>query len=782
MPVRSNNQRKRTIVPPADHGQSTAVSRSDKHRLRKVLCCVLFRFPTVFGSSFIDQFQQMRITLTVSIFLICANLHGQVRLIIKDSATSSRLPQVSVFSNSPLNNGQSTDALGRITILVPPDSMTFNVWLSAAGYYPRTVMISASDTTIQVIEMIQDIKGLDNVTVVASTRTGDPVETSPAKVEVLGLAEMNEESMVKPGNISSLLGDISGVQVQQSSAVSGNTNVRILGLDGKYTQLLRDGMPIYDGFSGGFGVLSIQPLDLQQLELIKGSASTLYGGGAIAGLINFVSKKPSLSQEVTVMLNQSTRNETNINFYAAKRSKKFGYTFFFGQSFQNEIDVNKDTLSELPRLTSTTLHPTLFFYPTAKTTISIGYTGSFDKRIGGDMIAIHFKNDPYHAYFENNSTQRNTFSLISESKVTANTTFNLKGSFSQFNRNIVSNTDDFKAAQKNIYGEASIVSRLSRHTLIGGMNLTGDYFKPSFKTPAPVGTVSNTTLGIFVQDTWNRGIRTKLETGVRVDKHLEYGVFVLPRVSILHKFNEHWGSRIGFGLGYKAPNPLTPQLRDYDIYDIHSLPANIKAEKSAGGNIEANYKTEWSEGNRFFINHAFFYTTIRDAVIGTETPNGQLAFSNTAKHVATKGFDTYIQMTISDFEFYLGYTYTDAKRKYLALDQFMPLTPKNRAATTLVYEPEGNWRIGFEASFNSRQKRDDDKDLRSYYFLAAMIEKKFGKQVSVILNGENLLDERQSRYESLYTGTITDPKFRMIGTPIDGRVINVAVRWRPFSK
>jgi outer membrane receptor for ferrienterochelin and colicins len=229
-------------------------------------------------------------------------------------------------------------------------------------------------------------------------------------------------------------------------------------------------------------------------------------------------------------------------------------------------------------------------------------------------------------------------------------------------------------------------------------------------------------------------------------------------------------------------DPLAPQLRDYAIQDIKRLPDDIKAEKSVGGNIEANYKTEWSDGNSFFINHAFFYTTITDAVIGTELPSGQLAFSNAAKNVATKGFDTYIQITFSDFEFYLGYTYTDARRTYLASSAFMPLTPKNRAATTLVYEPEGNWRLGVEASYNSTQKRDDDNDLRSYYFLAAMIERKFGKQVSVILNGENLLDARQSRYESLYTGTITNPKFRVIGTPLDGRVLNLAVRWRPFGK
>src|SRR6202008_333350 len=102
-----------------------------------------------------------------------------------------------------------------------------------------------------------------------------------------------EENTIRPANIASILGDVSGGQIQQSSATSGNSNVRIQGLDGRYTQILRDGMPLYDGFSGGFGILTVPPLDLKQIELIKGSASTLYGGGAIGGLINLVSKRPT---------------------------------------------------------------------------------------------------------------------------------------------------------------------------------------------------------------------------------------------------------------------------------------------------------------------------------------------------------------------------------------------------------------------------------------------------------------------------------------------------------
>src|SRR6185503_10418801 len=101
--------------------------------------------------------------------------------------------------------------------------------------------------------------------------------------EVIGLEEVEEESGVKPGHIASLLGDVAGIQAQQTSATTNNTELRIQGLPGEYTQMLRDGIPLFGGFAGSFSVLQIPPLDLKQIEIIKGSSSTLYGGGAIAG-------------------------------------------------------------------------------------------------------------------------------------------------------------------------------------------------------------------------------------------------------------------------------------------------------------------------------------------------------------------------------------------------------------------------------------------------------------------------------------------------------------------
>ena len=104
--------------------------------------------------------------------------------------------------------------------------------------------------------------------VITSTRNFRSFDQQPTRIEVLGGEEVNEKANMKPGDIRMLLNEMTGIHVQQTSATSFNSNIRIHGLSGKYTQLLRDGMPLYGGFSSGLGLLQIAPLDLHQVEII----------------------------------------------------------------------------------------------------------------------------------------------------------------------------------------------------------------------------------------------------------------------------------------------------------------------------------------------------------------------------------------------------------------------------------------------------------------------------------------------------------------------------------
>jgi iron complex outermembrane receptor protein/outer membrane receptor for ferrienterochelin and colicins len=134
-------------------------------------------------------------------------------------------------------------------------------------------------------------------------------------------------------------------------------------------------------------------------------------------------------------------------------------------------------------------------------------------------------------------------------------------------------------------------------------------------------------------------------------------------------------------------------------------------------------------------------------------------------------------MAIDAWEVYMGYTYTNALRKYVHDNQFVPYTPRNRAAATVVYVIEGKWMMGAESAYNGSQYREDGSKTRDYWFAAAMIERKIRTRWSIVLNCENLFDARQSRYEALFTGPVSAPHFNTLWAPIDGRVLNLCLRY-----
>jgi len=708
------------------------------------------------------------------------NAQYSFKAIIKDKDTHLRLTGV-IAADKHGHGGASNDS--GVVIVNIPDAGTDTFSIMYLGYDTITIAVTLPDAAWHEVDLSAGEGELEEVTIVSSTRTNERIENAPIKVEVLGKEEMEEENTIKPANIVGIIGDVSGVQIQQSSAVSGNTNVRIQGLNGQYTQILRDGMPLYEGFSGGFGVLQIPPLDLQQVELIKGSASTLYGGGAIAGLINLISKKPTETQEAVFTVNATTLQEEDVNAYFAKRSKWFGYTFFAGYTHQNAVDVNGDGFSDVPDLSTVTIHPRLFFYPDSKTMLAIGYNGTFERRLGGDMQVLDGHPDSLHQYYEKDITQRHTGELIFERSLPGLVKLTVKGSVSSFNRDIETNIDDIKGNEVNYYAEASVFIPQKNNSIVAGVNTTGDNFKklPGSDSIA-LNDFYNNAVGAFAQYTVHLQSQTTVEGGLRADHTMSYGNFILPRLALFHRFNDTWATRAGVGLGYKTPNPLEVQLIDYPEQDLQPLPSNIKAERSAGYNLEGNYKKEIDEGVNVFVNHAFFLTQITSPVIATQLANDEVFFSNADKPITTMGFDTYLKLTIKSLELYAGYTYTDAERKYLSQNQFMPLTPRNKVAFTALKAFGKKWRASLEGSYVGVEYRDGYINTQPYFLTSLMIERKFGKMVTIVVNGENLLDYRQTKYEQIYTGTITDPTFKPLWAPIDGRVINLSVRITPFKK
>jgi outer membrane receptor for ferrienterochelin and colicins len=689
--------------------------------------------------------------------------------VIKKDSTNELLQGVNVSINK---KRAVSSNVGSISIANIPAG-NYKVVVSHTGFIEKEIIVSIPQTDTLIIYSTPKEEALEEV-VVSSFRTNNRIEDQPTKVEVLGSEEVGEENGIKPGNIASLLGDIAGIQIQQTNAATGNADARIQGLPGKYTQILRDGLPLFGGYSGSFGILQIPPADLKQIELVKGANSTLYGGGAIAGMINLVSKSPKLNHpEKQITINQSTLKESNINAFFSNRNKKLGYSFFTGGTYQKQADVNKDSLSDLPNMKTVFVHPRLFFYPSTKQTLIVGYNFTYEERKGGDMLVLQNKQNNIHQFFNQSKSIRNTADVELDTKLNATDKLIFKGVASFFNRDINTNVFGMKAKQLSYFTELSYLKKISAHNIVSGFNFTGENFTKQFPDSSHLPNYSYQTIGLFVQDDWKVSQKFIVQAGFRFDHHNEFGNFALPRVSLLYKINKHFTTRLGGGFGYKTPSYFSSEIDERSYSKIYTGSALV-AEKSKGINWDINYHQKVGEWD-ITVNQMFYFTKVKKPVVIYELPNGVIGFSNASKPINTKGFETYIAAHHDELELYFGYTYTIAKQLYSNTNPYVSLSARNKFATVIAYEFSEKFRAGIEASYTGNQYLDDGNKTPAYLFAAAMIRYDI-KNISLVLNCENIFDYRQTKKESIYTGSISNPVFKQIWAPLDGRVINLSAK------
>lgn len=707
---------------------------------------------------------------------------------LEDSTTHEPLIGASIrLSKVKKTLGASADVNGIVTFKNLGEGKQF-FEATFVGYEKKEFEITlplSQDKQPFVVSMISSDDDLEEVTVTA-TRTNSRIEDLPIKVEVLGQEEMDEESAVVPGNVASILGDISIIHIQKTSPTNGNQAIRMQGLDSKYTQILRDGIPLFEGFSGNLGVLQIPPLDLRQVEVVKGSVSTLYGGGAIGGMINIVSKTPtSETPEITAVLNRSNLKESNLNTYYAQKFGKFGMTLFAGLTDQKAVDVNGDGFSDSPLIKQFSFHPRFFYTISDKSKVNVGYSFITEKRAGGVVEAVNQENNNGPLFVSANDFQRHTVDYNFNHAFSEDNTLTIKGAVSQFNRNFTEQSRFFKANQTSSYTEISDYLVEGKHKLVFGGNFTLENFNKPQSDSTQLVSYQYNTIGFFAQDDWQLFSKLSLQTGLRVDKHNVFGTFVLPRISLMTKPSEHFTIRWSVGTGYKTPNIFANQtpansITSVSYWNLVPLDALIKPEHSVGSNIDVAFSTHIGEDFSIQLDQAFYYTNITNPVIATATSNqtNRTRLTNATYDINSIGTDTYLRMEYDEIEFYLGYNHTIAKRSGSGESAYLPFSPQDKFSLTLAYTIENKWRFGIESSFVGSQYLYDNQRVKDYAFWAAAIERKFGSHLSLILNAENVLNVKQSDYETVVTGTAQNPSFRPIWAPQEGAIVNLALKYK----
>jgi len=715
-------------------------------------------------------------TLFLFVSIISFSQTSDISISVSDAGTNEPLLGATVYFEE-LAKGAVTDFYGIATFTEIPNGNHI-IKISYIGFKTIETTIDVGTKKEFAFKLESGGNELDEV-VIQSSRSTRTVRKIPTRIEFIGAEELSEKAVMNPTNISMVLRESTGIQMQQTSLSSGNTNIRIQGLDGRYTQLLRDGFPLYGGFSSGLSILQIPPLDLKQFEIIKGSSSTIYGGGAIAGLINMVSKTPDEEPALDIMLTQTQALGSTANVFYSKRNEKFGVSLYGSGHYQKAYDPEDDDFSNLPKTTSISFNPKFFYYPSEKTTFWFGLNGTYDDRIGGDITKIESGENGVHQYTEENVSKRLSSQAVYETQIDSVSSLTIKNSISFFDRELTIPDFTFDGKQTNTFTEINYQKSANKTDWIFGANLyTSDFDENDNATLQRDQT--DITYGAFVNNIYDISDNWILETGFRTDYNTDFGFFPLPRVSLLYKNDSGFSSRIGGGLGYKIPDIFTEEAEFINFENVLGIDkSSLNAERSYGVNLDFNYQTRLFETIGFSINQLFYVTAINDALLLNSTDNGFFQFENATDEILSKGAETNIKFTYKDFRWFLNYALIDTKLNYLAGNPQKPLTAKHNAGSVLMYESE-KWRIGYETFYTGKQFLSNGTETTDFITMGFVAMRNF-KWGTTFVNFENFTDRRQSRFSPLVLPPHDNPEFSEIYAPTDGFIFSVGVIIKPFG-
>jgi iron complex outermembrane receptor protein len=684
-------------------------------------------------------------------------------------------------------NGISTDVNGLATLTNIPNGEHI-ISISFIGYEEEYLRLKFPIESAKVHSILLNPSNTEiGEIIIEATRGNRTVANLPTRTEVL-TDEIDEAASMEPSKISHLITHSTGIQVQTTAAESNGAVVRIQGLNGRYTQMLKDGFPLYGGFSGSLDILQIPPLDLRQVEYVKGSASTLYGGGAIAGIINLLTKKAN-KNETLLHINLSHIGAKDFNVFNAKRFGKWGFTNLASMHIHEPYDVDENGFSDVAQVSKFNFNPKLFYNPNKKMELYFGAGMTKENRKGGSMSKIRNESPDTLYFLDEQESSRTTTQFSANYKIDNTKTISLKNSISSFDRYInireaiLGTSTTFGGNQLNSFTELNLNINKEKQNINIGLNALADKFTEDNLINQSLRNQEFNTLGLYVNHLWDVTDKFALESGLRTDKveastlNTENGgqSFVLPKISALYKMTPELSIRLGGGMGYRMPSLFSEEAEPYGYKNVQAVNfENLVAEESYGTNIDFKYQSTFGTDNVLLsLNQMFFYNIIDNPVTLNETNSNNRVYEQTNDSLLSKGFESQIKLTVDKFTWFLGYTYTDAYLENGENKNPLTLTPKHSIKGDLLFVVDDKWRIGWDYDYKSGQFLNNGHITESLFTTGVIVERTIDNFV-IFLNAENFTDVRQSNVGDVLSDG--SPQFTEVWAPLDGFFFNMGLK------
>lgn len=666
-----------------------------------------------------------------------------------------------------------TDADGTVTLSLAPGRVDVVVTKSEFDPGAAQVQVRAGSESRLEVELAPESELEENV-VVSATRTDQRIADIPLRVEVVAAEEVQEKTAMSPGDVSMLLAETNGLRVQTTSPALGGASLRIQGLSGRYSQILADGLPLYGAQSGSVGILQIPPMDLGQVEVIKGVAAALYGMSAIGGVVNLVSRRPRVAEHQFLVNRTSHRGTDTALWVARPLAGQWNYSVLGGAHWQERSDLDGDRWTDLPAFRRMQVRPRLSWDNGAGRSF-FATAGVMDEtRRGGTMPGGATPDGQPHP--ENLVSRQFDGGFVGRMLVGGGRVISLRGSAVRQRHDHTFGRLVERERATTAFGEASMTGAAGANTWVLGGALQRETFRP---LDVARFEYAYTIPGLFAQDDYVVSRWLTTSASARVDRHSAFGTFFSPRLSALLRPAVEWSVRVSGGRGHFAPSPFTEETDATGLSVLAPMDA-VMPEDATSLSTDVTWRKP-----PFEMTGTMFRSSIARAQVFRPLVSGPYAarIVNAETPTRTAGGELIARFHEEELDVIATYMYLRSTEvgEFGNGRRDIPLNPPHTATFDLLWKSKaGNF--GFEGYYTGRQALEDNPYRsrgRPYIIIGVLYSRQVGPAF-LYVNAEDVGDVRQTKYEPLLRRVpLRDGRWATDAwAPLDGRAVNAGLRFQ----
>ncbi|HEY1025441.1 MAG TPA: TonB-dependent receptor [Sphingobacteriaceae bacterium] len=504
---------------------------------------------------------------------------------------------------------------------------------SAVGYLPlmKEVVLTDSLDTVVDFYLEKHKRSLNEVVVTGTMKEVSRTE-SPVPVEVYSPAFFKKNPTP---SVFEALQNVNGVRPQLNCNICNTGDIHINGLEGPYTMILIDGMPLVSGLSSVYGLSGIPNALIERVEIVKGPASSLYGSEAVGGLINIITRKPQdapvFSGDIFTTSWEEINADIGIKLNTGKNSSALtGINYF---KYGNRIDNDNDDFTDVTQADRISVFQKWNFGRKSHRLFSIAGRFNYEDRWGGDMGWDKSFRGGTIRYGE--SIYTNRWEFISNYQLPFGENLMLSFSYNDHDQNSMYGSTAYIARQKIAFSQLSWDKRIGKHDLLGGSALRYTFYNDN--TPATITANKVWLPGIFVQDEISVSPRHKVLLGLRYDYNSAHGSILTPRLAYKIAFNDNNIVRLNAGTGFRVVSLFTEEHAALTGSRDVVITEQLAPERSYNANLNYIKKVQFSSGGLINIDASAWYTRFENQILPDYSDPGKIIYNNLQGYAVSRG-------------------------------------------------------------------------------------------------------------------------------------------------